>query len=108
VPNCWDISGDDTDAAKNVIHTPAGREASSREYDELSDDERRELLETIAQHWCLNVNLAVRKLWHAACVLGFQPDTLDPKHVATTAGMYMSRNPGDVLAEMTKEPTADC
>ena len=60
-----------------------------------------QLHKLIGQHWTLNLNLAVRKLWHAAIVLGFQPDTLDPKHVAMTAATYLSRTPSDVLSELT-------
>jgi hypothetical protein len=54
----------------------------------------------IGQHWSLNVNLAVRKLWHAAEMLGFQADTLDPKHVAMTAATHLSRDPLEVLGEI--------
>lgn len=97
-----DIAGDDIEAAKGSIHTGAGREAAMREYDELSDDDRHELLEVVAQHSALNLNLAVRKLWHAANVLGFKPDTLDPMHVAMTAATYLSRSPRELLNEMAK------
>jgi hypothetical protein len=97
-----DIASDDPETAKSFIHTDAGRAAALREYKELTDDDREELHKAISQHWSLNLNLAVRKLWHDAHVLGFQPDSLDPKHVAMTAATYLSRTPRDVLNEMTK------
>ncbi len=95
-----DIAGSDLHAAAAVIHEPAGLEAARSEYEHLTDEDRRELHEQIAEHWSLNVNLAVRKLWHAAAVLNFQPDTLDPKHVAMVAATYLSRDPDDVVAEV--------
>jgi hypothetical protein len=100
-----DIAGDDTDTAKSVIHTDAGREASIREYESVSDEDRHELLQVVGQHWSLNVHAAVKKLWHAATVLGFKPDTLDPKHVALTAATYLSRSPREVYNEMKTSTT---
>jgi hypothetical protein len=63
----------DIDTAKDFIHKPEGSEAVRREWDDLDDEGRKEVTEIVAQHWSLNVNLAVRRLWHAAKVLGFQP-----------------------------------
>lgn len=91
----------DIDTAKHFIHKPEGSEAARREWDDMDDEGRTEVTELVAQHWSLNVNLAVRRLWHAAKVLGFQPDTLDPKHVAMVAATYLSRPPEDVLKELT-------
>src|SRR5215211_200141 len=54
------IASDQPEAAYPVVHSPAGREAARREFDQLTDDERDELKRTVAQHWSLNVNLAVR------------------------------------------------
>jgi hypothetical protein len=82
-------------------------EAARREFDQLSEDARDELRKVVGQHWSLNVNLAVRKLWHAATVLGFKPDTLDPQHVAMLAATYLSREPDDVFAELTKATEKD-
>ena len=97
-----DITGDDTAAAKAVVHADAGRLAAKREFDGLGVDDRRELVRSVGQHWSLNVSLAVRKLWHAASVLGFQPDTLDAKYVALVAATYLSRSPRDVLDEIAR------
>src|SRR3954454_6095191 len=72
----------DLDDVKPIVHSAAGHQAARREWDQLSDDDRAEVLEIISQHWSLNLNLAIRKMWHAASVLGFQADSLDPKHVA--------------------------
>ncbi len=95
-----DITGDDLEAAREAIHTEAGKVAAKREHDALSDEERAKLTNAVAQHWSLNVNLAVRRMWHAATVLGFQPDTLDPKHIAMVAAMYLSRPPREVYDEL--------
>ena len=78
----------------------AGHQAARREWDQLSDDDRAEVLAVISQHWSLNLNLAVRKMFHAASVLGFQADRLDPKHVAIVAASYLSRSPADVYDEL--------
>src|SRR3954447_12723503 len=94
------ITSDNEDAAGQFIHTDAGRVAARREYDQLSDDDREELKRVIAHHWSLNLNLAVRRMWHAANVLGFKGDTLDPKYVAMLAAIYISRSPDDVYAEL--------
>ena len=96
------IADDQPEAAKDVIHSDAGHQAALREYEQLSDDDRQKVHESVAQHWSLNVNLAVRKLWHAAEVLGFKADTLDPKHVAMVAATYISRSPADVYAELAE------
>jgi hypothetical protein len=96
------IAGDDLDAVLPVVHTPAGQEAARREYEQLADDERDELHTVVGQHWSLVVNLAVRRMFHAAQVLGFKADTLDPKHVAMVAATYISRTPEDVYAELVK------
>jgi hypothetical protein len=42
----------------------------------------------------------VRRLWHAAEVLGYQPRTLDSKHLAMVAATYLSRAPDDVMREL--------
>ncbi len=102
-----DIAGDDLNAVKNVIHRPAGFEAAAREYERLADDARRALHEQVGAHWNVNVNLAIRKLWHAAGVLHFQPDTIDPKHVALVAATYLSRDPDDVAAELEAAISGD-
>jgi hypothetical protein len=91
----------DLETATEFIHKPEGSEAARREWDDLNDDDRKGITELVAKHWSLNVNLAVRRLWHAAEVLGFQADTLDPKHVALVAAIYLSRTPEDVLEELT-------
>jgi hypothetical protein len=94
------ITNDNEDTAGQFIHTDAGRVAAHREYEQLSDDDREELKRVIAHHWSLNLNLAVRRMWHAASVLGFKADTLDPKYVAMLAAIYISRSPDDVFAEL--------
>ena len=83
------ISGDTPETARDAIHTPGGVHAATREYRSLSDTERAELHQEIGAAWSFVVGKAVRQLWHAAKVLGFQPDTLDPKHVAMTAATYL-------------------
>lgn len=93
---------DDIDTIKPFLHTDAGRAAARREYDQLSDDERTELLKVMAEHYSLNLNLAVRKVWHAANVLGFNGTTLDPKHVAMVAVMFLSRTPEEVYDELAE------
>jgi hypothetical protein len=102
-----DIAGDDLAAAGAVVHAPAGREAAKREYDQLSDEARADLHQLVGQHWSLNVNLAVRKLWHAANVLGFKPDTLNPQMVAMVAATYLSREPDDLYAELARAAGGD-
>lgn len=90
----------DVEVAKDFVHRPEGREAARREWDDMDDDGRRAVTEMVAAHWSVNVNLAVRRLWHAARVLGFQPGTLDPQHVALVAASYLSRAPADVVDEL--------
>ena len=102
-----DIAGSDLAAAAAVIHAPAGLEATRSEYDQLSDEDRHELHQEVGQHWSLNVNLAVRKLWHAASVLRFRPDTMDPKHVALVAATYFSRDADDMIAELEASLSKD-
>jgi len=94
------ITRDDVEATKPVLHSPGGREAARREFDQLTDDERDEIKQTIGQHWSLNVNLAVRRLWHAAEVLGFHPDSLDPQLVAMTAATYFSLAADDLVDQL--------
>jgi hypothetical protein len=60
----------------------------------------KEVTKIVTQHWSLNVNLAVRRLWHAAQVLGYQAQTLDPQYVALVAATYLSRTPDDVIDEL--------
>jgi hypothetical protein len=94
------ITDDQHEPVLPVLHTAAGRQAALREYKQLSDDEHAELLELVSQHWSLNVNLAVRKMWHAAEVLGFRGDTLDPKHVAMVAATYFSLDTDDLIDQL--------
>jgi hypothetical protein len=93
------ISGDTPELARDAIYTSGGFEAATREYQGLSDAERAELLKVIGATWAFVVAKAVRQLWHAAKVLWFQPETLDPKHVAMTAATY--------LGSEGQEPAAD-
>ena len=44
-------------------------------------------------------------MWHAANVLGFQATSLDPKHVALVAAMFLSRDAEDVLDELVAAAT---
>lgn len=94
------IADDDVDTIKPVIHSAAGRDAARLEFDQLSDDHLAELRERVCHHWSLNLNLAVRVLWHTANVLGFQATSLDPKHVALVAASYLSRDIEDVYDEL--------
>jgi hypothetical protein len=96
------ITDDKLDAAAEFLHSIAGHEAALREYEQLNDDDRDDLHQLVVGHWSLNVNLAVRKMWHAAEVLGFQADTLDPKHVAMVAATYFSMPADDLVDELTK------
>jgi hypothetical protein len=96
------ITNDNEETAGQFIDTDAGRVAAHREYDQLSDEQREELKRVIANHWSVNLNLAVRRMWHAAGVLGFKADTLDPKYVAMLAAIYISRDPEDVYDELSK------
>ncbi len=102
-----DIAGGNQDVARDVIHEPAGLEAAAREYEQLSDDARRALNSQIGEHWNVNINLAIRKLWHAAGVLRFKPTTIDPKHVALVAATYLSRDLDDVAAELEAAISGD-
>ena len=77
-----EIAGDDIQAAKDVIHTPAGRDAAAREYEALDEEARAEFLRTIGLRWSSCVRPAVRSLWHACGVLEIDPTTLDEDHVA--------------------------
>jgi hypothetical protein len=90
----------DIETAKDFIHKPEGTEAVRREWDDMDNEGRKEVTGIVTQHWSLNVNLAVRRLWHAAQVLGYQPATLDPQHVALVAATYLSRPPDDVIDEL--------
>ena len=96
------ITDDEVDAAREFLHSAAGHEAALREYEQLTDDERDDLHKLVSNHWSLNVNVAVRKMWHAAQVLGFRGDTLDPKHVAMTAATYFSMDAEDLVAQLER------
>ena len=71
---------------RSVLHKPAGREAAEREYAQLSEDDQRAVLEVAVKHWSLNLNLAVRNLWHAAETLGFRGDSHRPKACGADRG----------------------
>ena len=83
------ITDHDPHVAKDAIHTAGGYEAASREWDALDQAQRVEIGNEVMDHWATVTTDAVRKLWHAAEVLGFKPDTIDPKHVALTAATYL-------------------
>ncbi len=81
----------DVNVAKDVIHKPGGREAAEREWAEIPSEKREAVAQEVMDHWAMCTTQAVKRLYHAAAVLGFQPDTLDPKHVALTAATYLSQ-----------------
>src|SRR4051794_19412540 len=94
------ITDDNEDTAGSFVHTETGREAARKEWEHLGEGQRDDVKHIITNHWSLNLNLAVRRMWHAASVLGFKGDTLDPKHVAMLAAIYISRSPDDVFDEL--------
>jgi len=61
----------------------------------------------MGKHWSLNLNLAVRSLWHAAETRGFKGDSIDPKHVALTAATYFSRDTEALIDELAKYVVTD-
>jgi hypothetical protein len=87
-----EIAGDNIEAAKDVIHTDAGRDAADREYKSMDDAARNEFLTTIGLHWFVCVKKAVQQLWHACGVLDIDPESLDEDHVALHAATLLSRN----------------
>jgi len=81
----------DVNVAKDVIHKPGGRKAAEREWAEIPSEKLDAVAREVMDHWAMCTTQAVKRLYHAATVLGFQPDTLDPKHVALTAATYLSQ-----------------
>jgi hypothetical protein len=96
-----EIADQDTTAAGEAIHTTGGREAAKREWDALAHDEQVAIVQEVTSHWALCTTHAVKRLWHAAEVLGFEPESIDPKHVALTASTYLSKHPHE-LEQATK------
>jgi hypothetical protein len=95
------IANDDTDVAGEAIHTLAGREAASREFEALPIEQRKALVKEITGHWAVNTSAAVKRLWHAAEVLGFDPETIAPDAVALVAATYLSEDVSE-LVQATK------
>ena len=84
------ISDQDVEAAKDVIHIDAGREAAWREFQGLSEDERKIIGDEVGYQFSRLVKRAINKLWHACSVLQMDPTTLDPEHVALVAATLLS------------------
>ena len=93
------VTEDDVDAAKSVIHEPAGADVAQREYASLSDDERAALLELVGKQWSALVSIAVKRLWHAASILGINPESLCPHHVALVAADLISRDAAPIFTD---------
>jgi hypothetical protein len=85
------IADDDLDAAKEVIHQPAGRDAAVAEFANLTEEERKEMGERVGWDWALCVKAAVDRLFHAARVLGVDVNTLDADHIALTAATMLGK-----------------
>ena len=51
------IAEPDVEAAKEAIHTPAGREAAAREFDALTDAEQVDLVREVTEHWAIVIGL---------------------------------------------------
>src|SRR5215218_1345235 len=72
------IADDDVNAAKEVVHAPAGRRAAAAEFKQLTDEERREISDEVGHAWSVCVRAAVERLWHAATVLEIDPRSMVP------------------------------
>jgi hypothetical protein len=86
------IADDNIDVAKEAVFTPAGREAAAREFEALPYEQRKALVQQVLQHWAVNTSAAVKRLWHASEVLGFDPETIAPDAVALVAATYLDED----------------
>jgi hypothetical protein len=86
------IANNDLDVAGEAFHAPAGRAAAAREFEALPVEQRKALVQQITAHWSVNTSAAVKRLWHAAEVLGFDPETIAPDAVALVAATYLSED----------------
>jgi hypothetical protein len=96
------VADDDADVAREAISTPAGREAAAREFEALSGDQRKALVQRITAHWAVNRRPRSSGSGHAAEVLGFDPETIAPDAVALVAATYLSEDVRE-LAQVTEQ-----
>jgi hypothetical protein len=71
--------------ALDAFGDPGTRDAARAEYESLDDQERAELLAAIGPDVNEFTSDAIKRLWHSCRILGFDPETLDPKHVMLVA-----------------------
>ena len=85
------MTGGELKVGLEVFEKQGTREAAKAELDSLSDDDRGELGALVVP-WVNNaLSEAVLRLCHVARKLGFDPKTLDPKHVALIGAMLIGR-----------------
>ncbi len=73
------------------MNHPGTQQAARAEFDALTDDERQQLLATVVPDAFGPLAEAIKRMTHACRVLGFDPDSLDPNHVALTAAALIGR-----------------
>ena len=83
------LTNGNLDLALSTFAEPGTHQAALRELEELNDDERTELVGNVVPMWNEALSLAIRYLWHVSRTLGYNPEGLDPKHVALVGTMFL-------------------
>jgi hypothetical protein len=83
------LTNGDTITALDVFADDGTSEAATRELDALDDQGRADLAAKVIPLWNTALSLAVLHLWHTCRRLGFDPESLDPKHIALVASVFL-------------------
>jgi hypothetical protein len=83
------LTNGDTETAVSVFTDPGAAEAANRELEGLDDTGRAELAATIVPTFHTALCLAINYLWRACTQLGYDPTTIDAKHVALLASVFL-------------------
>jgi hypothetical protein len=83
------LTNGDTDLARSIFTDPATADAANQELEDLDDEQRAELMATVVPMFNAAQSLAVNHLWSACRQLGYDPTTIDPKHTALLASVFL-------------------
>jgi hypothetical protein len=84
------IVGADNPNAKSIMQgmtQAAIIEAAEREVQQLTEDERESIGETVLEHLQVRIVAATRHAWTVADMLGYQPETLNEDGIAWLAAL---------------------
>jgi hypothetical protein len=76
---------------------PGAYEAAQVELAELDDAGRQDLAQAVVPAWNNALSSAITYLWHVCRKLGYDPETLDPKHVSLVAAMFLGEEFTDIV-----------